>query len=184
MIPAYIVIAISGYKRSGKTVLTRKLCTELCKLQHRPSSYSFSDPLKRLYQSVSGRNWNEIGHEQKIIDRPFMTTVGDACLKLDRLCFAKAAIEHIGYEFTYADASDIVIIDDLRFVHEYETLVNWQVTKQYRLVTLFLDGGEVPASTDHQSETGMLQLTNLIQTHVDRNVDVQQLAKQILTGTI
>jgi len=182
-----MVIAIAGYKGTGKSTLATALANEFSKGGYEVEIIKFADPIKDATQMIFGfTNEQVYGEEKDVVDPFWGFTPRDVQLSLGTEwgremvhpdIWVKALEQKIKHsaEIPYR----LLIIDDLRFVNEARML------KVYASVLLRVENNRVQQDKSHPTETGLDEWTDWDYI-VDNNTTYEELntAANTLYGLI
>ena len=127
-----IIIAISGYARSGKDTLARNLALEWGK--HEQADFivfKFADTLRKSLKDAFRTAglayvdpWTEDAEMKKAI-RPLLVEFGAYCRTINRDVWVNATLKEIERSMEAANTPLIPIISDLRYFNEIQRVESW-----------------------------------------------------------
>ena len=127
-----IIIAISGYARSGKDTLANQLALEWGK--HEQADFivfKFADTLRKSLKDAFRTAglayvdpWTEDAEMKKNI-RPLMVEFGSYCRSVNRDVWVNATLKEIERSMEAAHTPLIPIISDLRYLNEIQRVESW-----------------------------------------------------------
>lgn len=170
-------IALWGKKKAGKTTLARQLASELHKQDKRTTRLSFAEKLRQAYRLFfpDSPPWLELDPLTKEAHRSFMQICGDAAKSVDPCYFAKDLVRQAENTFEIFAIDDpenppplYVVIDDLRFIEEYEALKNSGRVVVVKLVSDMQDDNDTHRSEAHD---GLESITNFTWHNLLRDTD-------------
>ena len=126
------LIALTGYKGSGKTHLASALFERLSQRARRPYVVSFAQPLRsavaRMLQISESEvlKYKDVEHPVfKIKTRPLLISLGRAAILQNKNIFVDLLIRKI---VENSNRYNVFIIDDMRFLHEYYEMLTFANT--------------------------------------------------------
>lgn len=116
-----LIIAISGYARSGKDTLANALLPELAHRGMTSAKFKFATALKRALTRACGEvgvmsDFETEDESKKAAMRPLMVEYGRYCRSVDRDCFVKAT--HHSIKRLFGMGCQVAVISDLRYLNE------------------------------------------------------------------
>ena len=154
-----IIIAISGYARSGKDTLAKHITLEWGK--HEQASFpvfKFADTLRQSLKDAfrtAGLGyvdpWTEDADMKKAI-RPLMVEFGSYCRSINRDVWVNATLKEIERTIEEAHEPVIPIISDLRYLNEIQRVEGWAKNlKKPRIVWhLHIEREDVVAANEEE----------------------------------
>lgn len=175
------IIGICGKKRSGKDTIAKYLCDRYGYEHHK-----ISEDLKTIVKILFGFTDNQVENDEKdvkdpkwgIAPREAMQFIGTEIMQkeIQKLLVEKNVGRnfwiHSFIEKHIINSSKLIVISDLRFIHEYEVL------KNHKVYVIRVDRFFTPISdNEHESEKEFLDIPYNV--CINNTKGVEELQKEL-----
>jgi hypothetical protein len=183
------VIMIYGYKNSGKSTAAKQLKkvmeTRLRKVgkHHKVRIFSFATPIKQMaikllgmpslveLEKVKNEHHLSVSTRGPVSMREFLQTLGQELrVRVGKRVWANMLLTEV-----MSCAEEYIVIDDARFVEEYEAVCD-KVGK-HQVITMCIERASIPKTDTDISEVSYTKVPMAIV--IDNNKDIENLTKTL-----